>query len=148
MRGSRHRNTARSSRRNRNRRWIRPERNRRASCTGRSELYCPRHLVCHARLTDSLHVQRVTSTRYRIAAEAHRIGVRTDVSQRHQVLSICADVRHVVIDGAEVAFGRPLQRAARYRRGHRDAVIDPRLDLSTLFVVIPRHQLQGRQLFP
>ena len=93
-----------------------------------------------------MYVQRVAPVGDSKAAEAHGIGPRTNVAERHQVLAIGADIGHIVIDGAAIAIDRPLQRTARSFSRNRQAVVDAGLDLGTLFVIVPGYELQSRQL--
>jgi hypothetical protein len=102
-------------------------------------LHGPRKLIAHARLPHDLYVQRVAAIRDRIAAQVHRIQARTHTSHGHQILTIPADVRDVVIHRVYVALDRPLQGVARDRGRNSQAVAKAGLDLAALFVVIPGH---------
>jgi hypothetical protein len=53
-----------------------------------------------------------------------------------------------MVDSTGIPLNRPLQRVAGCGGGQSQAVTDPGLDLSGLFVVVPRYQLQCRQLPP
>ena len=51
-----------------------------------------------------------------------------------------------MVDGIFVALDAPLQRISRNGSGNREAIADAGLDFSSLFVVIPRDELQVGQL--
>jgi len=51
-----------------------------------------------------------------------------------------------VVNRAFRPGNRPLERIAGLFGRNGEAVFDSRLDLGTLFIVVPRHQLQRRQL--
>jgi hypothetical protein len=51
-----------------------------------------------------------------------------------------------VINGVLVGIGRPLQGTAGHVCRYRKAVVDPGFDLSSFFVIVPRHQLQTTKL--
>ena len=51
-----------------------------------------------------------------------------------------------MVDRVLVAGYGPLQGVARDRWRNAETVVDSRLDLSSLFVVVPSDQLQSRQL--
>ena len=72
--------------------------------------------------------------------------VRGKVPNGHEVLLISADKDGVVIDCVFVAGHAPGQLAARDASIHVQTVVDAALNLSALFIVIPSHQLQHRQL--
>jgi hypothetical protein len=71
---------------------------------------------------------------------------RRKVVQRHQILTVLADVRGVVIDGVFLAGYFPVQRTSGERSGYAYAVVDTRFDLCAFFVVIPGHKLQQVEL--
>lgn len=62
--------------------------------------------------------------------------------QRHQILTIIADVHGVMVDRAFVSFHIPLQGVRRGGGGDGEAIFDSGFDFSCLFIVIPGDQLQ------
>jgi len=70
-----------------------------------------------------------------------------NVGQRSEILTVGADVHGVVVDGVFISSHRPLQSFSGDRSRQRQTIVDPGLDFGAFLVVIPGHQLQGRQLF-
>jgi hypothetical protein len=73
------------------------------------------------------------------ATKIQRIVSGCGISELHQVLTICADVYVVMIDGAFGAVDRPLQGIAGSRSSDGKAVSDARFNLRAFFVVVPRY---------
>lgn len=101
-----------------------------------------------ARLPHRLHKERVASIGNRIATQVQGLRARVHICKRHQVLTVGADVRNIMVNCAAISIDCPLQRIARCRRRNREAVVDAGLDLRRFFVIIPGHELQGGQLVP
>jgi hypothetical protein len=68
-----------------------------------------------------------------------------DIRDRHQILTIGADIHGVVVDGALTAANAPLQRIRGDGPGHGQTVVDARFYLCSFLIIIPRHQLQVGQ---
>jgi hypothetical protein len=69
------------------------------------------------------------------------------IRQRHQVLAVGADIHRIVVDRTLAALHTPLQRVRCHRSRKRQTIIDAGFDLSSLFVIVPRHQLKiGKRL--
>lgn len=81
------------------------------------------------------------------SAQIQRVNPRSDVAQRHQVLTIRADVHRIMINRVFVSADGPLQRVSVQTRCKREAVVDPRFDLRCLFIIVPGHQLKIRERF-
>ena len=61
--------------------------------------------------------------------------------QRHQILTIGADVHRVVVNRALTPLNGPLQRTSSKRCGERHTIVDAGFNLRALFVIVPGHQL-------
>lgn len=133
---------------------IRGQIQRRRRSRGRSrgraafgEAHRPRYLIRHARLSYRLYIPGVVPVGHRVAAEVQRVGAGIGLGQRHQILAVPADIGDVVVDGVLVSLNAPCQGIAGCRRRNAEAVVDSRFDFRSLFVIVPRHQLQRMQLF-
>jgi hypothetical protein len=89
-----------------------------------------------------LDEQIVAAIWNRESAKIQRVDSGRDIRDRHQVLTIGADIDRVVVDGALAAANTPLQGIRGDGRGHRQTVVDARFYLCSLLIIIPRHQLK------
>ncbi len=119
-----------------------------ARCARRRVTRNPTHLVRQRRLADCLHKQFVIAVRNRESTQIQRVDFAGNISQRHQILAILADIHRVVVNRVLVAANAPLQRVRSRAGRDRQTVVDPRFYFRSLFIIVPRHQLQIGKRFP
>lgn len=102
-------------------------------------------MICNGRLAHRLHKQLIVPIGDRKAAQIQRVHACRNISERHKILPVRADIHDVVIDGIFVAADRPLQRVRAQRWIQRKAIIDTGFEFRCLLIVVPCHQLQIRK---
>jgi len=70
------------------------------------------------------------------------VNTRSNVAERHQVLTIGADVHLVMINRILVPTDGPLQRVRTQTWAERKAVVDSGFELRGFFIVIPGYKLE------
>jgi hypothetical protein len=73
-------------------------------------------MIANAGLSNCFDVKRVLVVRQAIAAQVEAVYAASEISERHQVLSIFADVNPVVIESIFLPRNLPLQCAAGHTR--------------------------------
>ena len=90
--------------------------------------------------------QIVIAIRNTESAKIERVDAGRDIRYRHQILAIGADIHRVMVDRVLAAADIPLQRIRGDGGRYTQTVINARFYLGSLLIIVPRHQLQIRQL--